>query len=79
MTETRVINDIESPGRPRVQDELIKKVTWIGVAVNIVLAALKLFAGIYGDSRAVVADGVEALLDVFTVQVVVFVLFLGHG
>ena len=70
MTETRVINDIESPGKPRVQDELIKKVTWIGVAVNIVLAAFKLFAGIYGDSRAVTADGVEALLDVFTVIIV---------
>ena len=31
MTETRVINNIESPGKPRDQDELIKKVTWIGV------------------------------------------------
>ena len=37
---------------------------------NIVLAAIKLFAGIYGDSQAVVADGVEALLDVFTVIIV---------
>jgi cation diffusion facilitator family transporter len=70
MIEKRAINDIESPGKPCVQDELIKKVTWIGVTVNIVLAAFKLFAGVYGDSRAVVADGVEALLDVFTVILV---------
>jgi cation diffusion facilitator family transporter len=49
---------------------LIRKVTWIGVAVNLALAVFKLSAGIYGNSQAVTADGIEALLDVFTVILV---------
>jgi cation diffusion facilitator family transporter len=48
----------------------IGRVTRIGVVANLFLAALKLAAGTIGESQAVVADGIEALLDVFTVILV---------
>jgi cation diffusion facilitator family transporter len=51
-------------------EPLIRKVTWIGIAVNLGLAVFKLAAGIYGNSQAVIADGIEALLDVLTVVLV---------
>jgi cation diffusion facilitator family transporter len=63
-------NDIGSPSSHPVAEQLIRKVTWIGIAINIVLAVFKLAAGIYGDSQAVIADGIEAFLDVFTVILV---------
>ena len=67
MTDRRLINDVVSPQTHPLPEPLIRKVTWIGVSVNVALAVFKLAAGIYGDSRAVIADGIEALLDVFTV------------
>jgi cation diffusion facilitator family transporter len=70
MTDRRLINDVVSPQTHPLPEQLIRKVTWIGVSVNVALAVFKLAAGIYGDSRAVIADGIEALLDVFTVLLV---------
>jgi cation diffusion facilitator family transporter len=37
-----------------------------GVLLNVALAALKLAAGVVGHSAALVADGVESLLDIFS-------------
>ena len=62
--------DIEAPGRHTDQDLCFRKVMWVGVNANLVLAACKLLAGIYGDSQAVVADGIESILDIFTVIIV---------
>ncbi len=50
--------------------EAIGRATRIGIAANFVLAVLKLGAGFAGESQAVLADGVEALLDVFTAALV---------
>jgi cation diffusion facilitator family transporter len=63
-------NAADAPAAPAAAEPLIRKVTWIGVAVNLALAVFKLAAGIYGESQAVTADGIEALLDVFTVVLV---------
>ena len=41
----------------------IRRVTWIGLVTNLALAALKFAAGIFGHSRAVVADAVHSLSD----------------
>jgi len=41
----------------------IRRVTWIGLGVNLGLAALKMAAGIFGHSRAVVADAVHSISD----------------
>jgi cation diffusion facilitator family transporter len=55
---------------PTLPEQLIRRVTWIGIAVNLVLAVGKLLAGFYGESQAVIADGIEALLDLLTVVLV---------
>ncbi len=41
----------------------IKRVSLIGLYINICLAVLKIAAGIFGNSRAVVADGVHSITD----------------
>lgn len=55
------------PGRA---GQTIGRATRIGIGVNFALAVLKLGAGVAGESQAVLADGVEALLDVFTAALV---------
>ncbi|MDE7368278.1 MAG: cation diffusion facilitator family transporter [Muribaculaceae bacterium] len=52
-----------------------RKVTWIGFGVNAVLAFLKIIAGIFGRSTAMLADGVHSLSD-FVTDVIVIV-FMG--
>ena len=44
----------------------IKKITWIGLSVNLVLAALKFVVGFVGASQAVIADAVHSLSDMLT-------------
>lgn len=46
------------------------RATFVGLGVNALLAAGKLFAGIAGHSHALVADAVESLADIFTSLVV---------
>lgn len=43
-----------------------RKVTLIGSAVDLVLAALKITVGIWGSSQALIADGVHSLSDLVT-------------
>jgi cation diffusion facilitator family transporter len=70
MTDRLLINDVASPPTHPLPEQYIRKVTWVGIGVNVGLAIFKLGAGLYGGSRAVIADGIEALLDVFTVVLV---------
>jgi cation diffusion facilitator family transporter len=42
-----------------------ERVTLIGMAISVVLAVVKIGGGIIGQSHALIADGVESLLDVF--------------
>lgn len=46
--------------------DLIRKVTWGGMAVNVVLAGMKFFVGFLGGSQAVIADAVHSLSDMST-------------
>ena len=39
------------------------KVTWVGLWFNVALSGMKIWAGIVGNSRAVLADGVHSLSD----------------
>ncbi len=50
----------------------VKKVTFIGFLVNLVLTVAKLFAGYLGKSSAMIADGVHSLSD-FVTDIVVIV------
>lgn len=51
-----------------------KKVTWVGFIVNAILTGFKFFAGIQGNSAAMVADAVHSMSDFFT-DIVVLVGF----
>lgn len=46
------------------------RATFLGLGVNVLLAAGKFAAGVYGHSHALVADAVESLADVFSSLVV---------
>lgn len=53
------------PGRLAVsQAGTVRKVTWIALAANVLLAVGKLAAGLFGNSQAVVADGVHSVSDI---------------
>lgn len=44
----------------------IRKVTWIGLIINLSLSGIKFAAGIIGNSQAVIADAVHSLSDSIT-------------
>ncbi|MCP4690053.1 MAG: cation transporter [Desulfobacterales bacterium] len=48
------------------KEKRIRAVTWAGLIVNIFLSALKICAGIFGKSQAVLADGIHSLSDTTT-------------
>lgn len=52
------------------REQAIYRVTWIGFAVNLVLSAGKLAAGIWGHSAAMVADAIHSVSD-FAIDLVV--------
>ena len=49
-----------------------QKVTWVSVAVNVMLAALQIVVGIFGKSQALVADGLHSLSDLLCDFLVLF-------
>ncbi len=53
---------------PRVasREQVIRKVTWVGLFVNLFLSGLKFAAGILGKSQALVADAIHSLTDLTT-------------
>ncbi len=56
--------------RPHTREQAIYRITWIGFAVNLMLAAGKLAAGIWGHSSAMVADAIHSASDFATDLVV---------
>jgi cation diffusion facilitator family transporter len=55
------------PDKMKISREAyIRRVTWIGFVLNILLSGLKFAAGIVGRSQAVVADAVHSLTDTTT-------------
>ncbi len=44
-------------------EKKIRKITWIGLIVNLLLSAIKFWAGLMGSSHAVMADAVHSLSD----------------
>lgn len=47
-------------------ERVVRRVTWIGLAVNLLLAGVKYAAGVLGTSQALVADAVHSLSDSVT-------------
>jgi cation diffusion facilitator family transporter len=46
------------------------RATAVGIFTNVVLAAIKIIAGIVGNAYALIADGVESLMDIFSSGVI---------
>ena len=62
------------------REKQITKVTLVGSVVNLLLAVFKIFAGIFGRSGAMVADGVHSLSDLISdVVVLVFIPMSSKG
>ena len=51
------------------EKKIIRKLSRVGIFGNVLLAAFKLFAGIFGKSGAMVSDAVHSLSDVFATLV----------
>ncbi len=49
-----------------IRSKEAKKITLIGFVVNAILTGFKIFAGVTGNSSAMIADGVHSLSDFFT-------------
>ncbi len=63
------------------QEQYVKdgfKVTIVGIVANLVLVALKIYAGIVGKSQALIADGIHSLSDLLSDFVVLVGLKWGH-
>jgi cation diffusion facilitator family transporter len=50
-------------GRPERSDQQVARVLWIVLALNLVVAGLKLSIGLWAGAVALIADGVHSLLD----------------
>jgi cation diffusion facilitator family transporter len=48
------------------KEKILRRVTWLGLFVNLVLSAIKFAAGIFGRSQALVADAIHSLSDLTT-------------
>jgi cation diffusion facilitator family transporter len=60
--------------------ELGRRITWAGIGVNAVLIALKLWGGLAGQSRALIADAVHSISDLVSDFIVLIGLhFLGKA
>ncbi len=55
------------------ENTIIRRISLVGIVGNVALSAFKLFAGIAGNSGAMVSDAVHSLSDVFAT----FIAFLG--
>ena len=65
-----------SESQQRIADA--QKVTWVGFAINLILSLGKVLAGVFGNSAAMLADGVHSLSDFVTdVIVIVFLRISG--
>jgi len=66
------------PGSKKTSAPTGKKVTLVGVMVNTLLILIKLVAGIFGSSQALIADAVHSFSDLFTDVVVLVGLKISH-
>ena len=57
---------IENDPDVQTNSAIIQRVTWIGFFSNILLAIIKLFAGIFGHSQVLIADAVHSMSDLAT-------------
>ncbi len=64
LSNTRGVNEPDETAAEHLRE--IRRVSWLGIWVNLLLSALKLFAGIFGYSTVLIADAVNSLSDMIT-------------
>lgn len=57
---------------PAVRLSILKKASWAGIIGNLFLSALKITAGLFSGSLAVIGDGIDSLSDVVTSMVTLY-------
>ncbi|MBN2525763.1 MAG: cation transporter [Deltaproteobacteria bacterium] len=62
---------INTSATEQVRTQTIRRLTFVGLLVNISLSVLKVLAGFFGSSQAVVADGFHSLSDCATDIIVI--------
>ena len=58
---------ISSPRHPHASTSNLQtgaRIAMFGLAINVLLAAAKLLAGLFGHAHVLIADGIESTLDV---------------
>jgi cation diffusion facilitator family transporter len=53
------------------REQYIRRITWIGFSVNVILSGVKFAAGYFGRSQALIADAIHSLTDSTTDLVVI--------
>lgn len=65
MKKYSKIDSSVAPRTPEEEKRIIRRISLVGILGNILLSSFKLFAGIYGNSSAMVSDAVHSMSDVF--------------
>lgn len=74
MTTNEESRTESTPPKEGIQENsIIRRISLVGIVGNVALSAFKLFAGVAGNSGAMVSDAVHSLSDVFAT----FIAFLG--
>jgi cation diffusion facilitator family transporter len=60
----------------RLKDSV--KGTWISIFINVLLSVFKIIVGIFGKSRALIADGFHSVSDVVGSVVILFSIYFGN-
>lgn len=55
----------------RTNEQIALRASWATVLVNVLLSAMKLLAGIFGHSAAMVSDAIHSMSDVFSTFIVI--------
>jgi cation diffusion facilitator family transporter len=66
MDDSTSIEGVQTRSGVTAEAVAVRKVTWLGLAMNIALVALKLLTGLLGRSQVLVADAVHSLSDTVT-------------
>ncbi len=55
----------------RTNEQIALRASWVTILVNVLLSVLKLLAGIFSHSAAMLSDGIHSLSDVFSTLIVI--------
>lgn len=55
----------------RTNEQIALRTSWVSILVNVLLSAIKLIAGIFGHSAAMLSDAIHSLSDVFSTLIVI--------